>query len=162
MKYGKKYIYKIEVQFEDCDMQNIAHHPNLLCYLERARIKALEEENIFYSDMLDDNIGFVMSDISIKFIKPTKFKDTIYVITEVIACYKHSIKIYQTINTTKPNIKKKLIEQDNPIIHAALRISIIDVKTVIPINDNHTIFNKLNYINCNESKKLFFKSPLIL
>ena len=157
MKFGKKYIYKIEVQFEDCDMQNIAHHPNLLCYLERARIKALEEENILYNDMLNDNIGFVISDIAIKFIRPTKFKDTIYVITEVIASYKHSIKIYQTINTTKPNINKNLIEQENPIIHAALRISIIDIKTLIPIDEKHIIFNKLNYVNCKDSKNYFKK-----
>ena len=95
MKYNKQYSYKCVVEFEDCDMQNIAHHSKLICYLERARINALQSENISYDKLLKMNTCFVINDIKLKFVSPAKLGDKLTIITTLAGAYSYSFKLNQ-------------------------------------------------------------------
>ena len=68
MEYNKQYKYICYVEFEDCDMQNIVHHPKLLCYLERARLEAFKKESFDYNTMLNNDISLVVTDMKLKFV----------------------------------------------------------------------------------------------
>jgi acyl-CoA thioester hydrolase len=143
MRYDKRYFYKSKVEFEDCDMQGIVHHPKFLCFLERARLSALEEENIKYSDLINHDIGFAITDISTKFVKPLKFEDSFFVMTEIESIYKNYVKIYQTISS-KIFDDKNLICDKNVFSHTCIRLCIINITDMTPVDITNKILSKLN------------------
>ena len=141
-------------------MQGIVHHPKFLCFLERARLEALEKEDIKYSDLLNMNIGFAIADISTKFVRPLKLGDNFYVITELKYTYKNYVKIYQTISSEMFD-DKDLICDKNVYSHTCIRLCIINVTNMMPANMENEIFSKLNLINNQGNiKDINMKHPL--
>ena len=143
MKYRKKYYLQQKVEFEDCDLQGIVHHPKILCFLERARLQALNEENIGYKKMLEKKICFVISDINIRFSFPLKLDDVFWITTEVIKTYKNYIKIYQTICFEK--ILDDPMNEKHPVSFCKIRLCLVNIEDLSPIHEDHEIFKELNY-----------------
>ncbi|VVU95599.1 hypothetical protein CPAV1605_1351 [seawater metagenome] len=160
MKYNKNYYLQQKVQFEDCDLQGIVHHPKLFCYLERARISALADEDIKYQDMLREEMGFVLSDINIRFSQPLKLGQSFWITTKVVGAYKNYLKLHQTISLDK--ITEDHMKAINPICYAKLRVCIVNTNDISPINESHTIFKKLDYNQSkNTLKDIMVKHPYL-
>ena len=163
MKLNKQYKYSCIVQFEDCDMQNIAHHSKLICYLERARIDALQKENIGYNKMLQMNTCFVITDMKLKFTSPAKLSDELTIITCLSSAYSYSIKVNQII--VKGDIElpiKNWIGINNTVMSSSMRCCIVDVNNTIPVKDNNKIYDLLDIKKNNSTiKDVNFKHPFI-
>ena len=101
MKINNEYFFKLKIQFEDCDMQGIVHHPKILNFFERARLKALEDEGFKYEDLLKNNICFVISDLNMKFLKPLSLGQEVWIKSTLEGMYSNYIKIYQSISLDK-------------------------------------------------------------
>lgn len=158
---NKQYKYNCKIQFEDCDMQGIVHHPRFFCYLERARIDALSSTDYNYKDLLNDNMGFVLTDIKTKFISPGYYNDDIVIVSKISGVYAHCIKMNQIILRNK-DIQLPLdnwMSNENTIICSSIRFSIVNIKTNKPITNKDEIFKKMNITNKDDIKSVSFKHP---
>lgn len=162
MEYNKQYKYSCKVEFEDCDMQNIVHHPKLLCYLERARLAVFDNENFNYKTMLDNNVSLVVTDMKLKFIAPCLLGDKLTIITQVTGVYAHSIKLNQMIIKENDCILpiKNWLNYPNSSLCASIRFSIVDIKNREPHQNIKHIYKKLNIKEDNFTiKDMIFKHP---
>ena len=157
MKYRKKYYFKLKVEFEDCDLQGIVHHPNIFKYFERARISAIEEEDLKYKDLIEENICMVLTDIKIRYNNPLKFQDTLWITSEVKEIYKNYIIFHQSIN-----YDKNLDDNVENLCSAKIRACLVDLKELKPINEDNKIFQKLGYNKINSNiKNVLIKHPYL-
>jgi YbgC/YbaW family acyl-CoA thioester hydrolase len=163
MNIDKQYKYTCIVEFEDCDPQKIVHHPKFFYYLERARLDLFNSENYTYKNMLDENIGFVITDMKTKFIKPAFFGDKLTIVSSIIGTYAHCIKINQTIIKGDVEIPiENWLSNPNLVMSCSIRFSIVNITNNQPIENNDFINNmkkKLNIIKCENIKNVHFKHP---
>ena len=161
MEYNKQYKYICYVEFEDCDMQNIVHHPKLLCYLERARLEAFKKESFDYNTMLNNDISLVVTDMKLKFVSPCMLGDKLTIITQVAGVYAHSLKLNQVIIKGDCDIPlKNWVNHDNISFCASIRFSVVDIKNRQPHPDMKGLLERLK-INEKEFtiKDMIFKHP---
>ncbi|RAP32967.1 4-hydroxybenzoyl-CoA thioesterase [Candidatus Marinamargulisbacteria bacterium SCGC AG-410-N11] len=69
------FTWKHRVYFGDTDAAGIVYHAQYLYWLEAARIELLDHLNCPYVDLQARQIGFIPTDINIKFFNPLRFSD---------------------------------------------------------------------------------------
>jgi YbgC/YbaW family acyl-CoA thioester hydrolase len=158
---NNQHKFNSEIKFDDCDMQGIVHHPKYFCYLERARIKAMNNDQYDYNYLLKNNMGFVITDIKSKFISPAKFGDKITIVTRVGGAYAHCVKIEQII-LKNDNIQLPLdnwISNENTVMCSSLRCSLVYINNNKPVENYKEILDNLNMNKVNNIKDVSFKHP---
>lgn len=78
------YDAKIRVNYKDTDKMGIVHHSNYIVYYEMARVEALREWGMPYSDMEQRGIISPILEVGSKYILPAYFDEvlTVRVIVE--------------------------------------------------------------------------------
>ena len=168
---NKNFYYNLKVQFEDCDLQQIVHNSKINCYLERARFNLLDTENLSYNKLINKNIGFVMTDMKIKYVKPIFFNDEVVIITSITGIYYHCLKVtqivikkeaYKLIKLLNFNLVDDFSKIDDILVFCNTKFSLIDLNNKQPVNKNNEILKIINKDNQKFSvKDLHFKHPLI-
>ena len=157
MKFRKKYFFKLKVEFEDCDLQGIVHHPNILKYFERARMEGIEEENLKYKDLINENLCLVLTDIKIRYTNPLKFQDNLWITTEVKEIYKNYLIFHQSID-----YEKNENDSVDSLCSAKIRACLVNIKTLKAVDENNAIFKKLGYDKLSGNiKDVLIKHPYL-
>lgn len=73
----REYEFEIRVRYYETDGQGVVHHANYFKYLELARIEQLLAAGHDYADLERDGYLLVVSKISAKFHRPSRFGDTL-------------------------------------------------------------------------------------
>ena len=78
------YDAKVRVNYKDTDQMGIVHHSNYIVYYEMARVEALREWGMPYSDMEKSGIISPILEVGSKYIYPAHFDEvlTVRVIVE--------------------------------------------------------------------------------
>ena len=78
------YEAKIRVNYKDTDQMGIVHHSNYIVYYEMARVEALREWGMPYSEMEKSGIISPILEVGSKYLQPAYFDDvlTVRVIVE--------------------------------------------------------------------------------
>ena len=84
----KPHIFHFQIAFADTDAGGIVYHARYIEIAERARMN-------MFSDIRDDNGGFVIRDLAVKFMKPLRVSDKITVETRFTGHTSVSMKIEQ-------------------------------------------------------------------
>lgn len=74
---------KLTVQFYDLDPMNVVWHGNYLKYLESARCDLLKKIGYDYDNMRADGVLYPIAKIDLKYIKPCKFNQVLFLETIV-------------------------------------------------------------------------------
>ena len=74
---------KLTVQFFDLDPMNVVWHGNYLKYLESARCDLLKKIGYDYDNMRADGVVYPIAKMDLKYIKPCKFNQVLFVETIV-------------------------------------------------------------------------------
>lgn len=74
---------KLTVQFYDLDPMNVVWHGNYLKYLESARCDLLKKIGYDYDNMRADGVVYPIAKMDLKYIKPCKFNQVLFVETIV-------------------------------------------------------------------------------
>lgn len=74
---------KLTVQFYDLDPMNVVWHGNYLKYLESARCDLLKKIGYDYDKMRADGVVYPIAKMDLKYIKPCKFNQVLFVETIV-------------------------------------------------------------------------------
>lgn len=101
MLYNKTLVYSSSVQFEDVDLGGGVHNPNYLKYFERARNYHLRNIGITTTELIDNKMAFVLSEIYLKFKKSLVLEQNISIFTKISALKKIGFKVDQYILSTE-------------------------------------------------------------
>lgn len=71
----ENYNFRYKVRLDDLDYMGIIGNSQWMVFLERARIDLLEKINFPFSEMKKQKIGGVVSEVSIKYLRPSFFDD---------------------------------------------------------------------------------------
>lgn len=74
---------KLTVQFYDLDPMNVVWHGNYLKYLETARCDLLKKIGYDYDNMRADGVVYPIAKMDLKYIKPCKFNQVLFLETIV-------------------------------------------------------------------------------
>lgn len=74
---------KLTVQFYDLDPMNVVWHGNYLKYLESARCDLLKKIGYDYDNMRADGVVYPIAKMDLKYIKPCKFNQVLFLETIV-------------------------------------------------------------------------------
>lgn len=74
---------KLTVQFYDLDPMNVVWHGNYLKYLESARCDLLKKIGYDYDNMSADGVVYPIAKMDLKYIKPCKFNQVLFLETIV-------------------------------------------------------------------------------
>lgn len=90
--------YHFRVYYEDTDAGGVVYHARYLAFAERARSEGLREGGMGPAEIIKAfGVGFIVSNLSIKFIKPLQLDDAGVVETNVISYGKASVKLEQIV-----------------------------------------------------------------
>ncbi|MBD2797955.1 tol-pal system-associated acyl-CoA thioesterase [Xenorhabdus sp. 18] len=89
--------WPIRVYYEDTDASGVVYHARYLVFYERARTEMLREKGFHQQPMLDEQVGFVVSRMTIDYRKPAKLDDELVVESEVTNIRGASLTFIQRI-----------------------------------------------------------------
>jgi acyl-CoA thioester hydrolase len=65
------------VRFNEIDMQGVVHHPQIVTYLEIARLEYWRSLGISYNELRCDGYEFIVHDLHVQYLKPLQFDEMI-------------------------------------------------------------------------------------
>ena len=96
--------YQIRVYYEDTDAGGIVYYANYLKFFERGRTEWLRELGINQSNLLEQNIGFVVSKVEMNNIASAKLDDLLTVKTTITRLKSASLVFSQQITNQKQQL----------------------------------------------------------
>lgn len=78
------YCLKVRVYYEDTDAGGIVYHARYLAFCERARTEILREKGIIQSMLLQEDLAFVVSKLTINYKSPARLDDLLSIKTELL------------------------------------------------------------------------------
>jgi acyl-CoA thioester hydrolase len=67
------------VRFNEIDMQGVVHHPQIVTYLEIARLEYWRSLGISYNELRADGFEFIVHDLHVQYLKPLIFDEIVQV-----------------------------------------------------------------------------------
>ncbi|PHM52764.1 tol-pal system-associated acyl-CoA thioesterase [Xenorhabdus sp. KK7.4] len=89
--------WPIRVYYEDTDASGVVYHAQYLAFYERARTEMLRDKGFHQKYMLDEQIGFVVSRMTVDYRKPARLDDQLVVECEVTSIRGASLTFTQRI-----------------------------------------------------------------
>ncbi|MEX0445621.1 tol-pal system-associated acyl-CoA thioesterase [Xenorhabdus sp. SGI246] len=89
--------WPIRVYYEDTDASGIVYHAQYLAFYERARTEMLRDKGFHQKYMLDEQVGFAVSRMTVDYRKPAKLDDQLVVESEITNIRGASLTFIQRI-----------------------------------------------------------------
>ncbi len=100
--------YQYRVYYEDTDAGGVVYYANYLKFFERARTDFLRDLNISQSELLREDLAFVVRKCAIEYLTPARLDDLIEVSVAVKKIHAASIEMLQEVS-----IKDKILARLN-------------------------------------------------
>ncbi len=103
---ARQFQWPVRVYWEDTDAGGIVFYANYLKYFERARTEWLRFLGIGQQQLKDETgCMFVVSETSLRYLRPARLDDQLVVTAQVVECGKASITLSQKVlqNTEQTN-----------------------------------------------------------
>lgn len=92
-----KQTFECRVYFEDTDAGGVVYNANYLKFYERARTEYLRALGFEQDDLLEQNIVFVVRNITVDFVKAARFNEVLLVESSIDTLKKVSLVFKQEI-----------------------------------------------------------------
>ncbi|MFQ3251328.1 MAG: acyl-CoA thioester hydrolase [Glaciecola sp.] len=128
----------IRVYYEDTDAGGIVYHTNYLKFMERARTEWLRNLGIEQQSLLEQSIGFVVKDLTMKNSKAALFNDMLSISCQVVELKKASMLFQQhayRVNDSahKNNNITTTSSERELLVSAEVRVACVDLGKMKPI-----------------------------
>nr|WP_297350133.1 tol-pal system-associated acyl-CoA thioesterase [uncultured Glaciecola sp.] len=130
----------IRVYYEDTDAGGLVYHANYLKFMERARTEWLRNLGIEQQSLLEQSIGFVVIDLTMKNSKAAVFNDMLSISCQVVELKKasmlfkqHAYRVKDVANTHKNNNKNAMSTERELLVSAEVRVACVDLVKMKPI-----------------------------
>ena len=91
------FSWPIRVYYEDTDAGGVVYHGQYLAFLERARTEMLRERGFHQQRLLEEQLGFVVSKLTIDYHHPARLDDLLEVRSEITDIRRASLTFTQTL-----------------------------------------------------------------
>ncbi len=116
------FTFPVRVYYEDTDAGGVVYNANYVKFLERARTEWLRAKGVEQHGMLEEGVGFVVSNLQMKFLRAAKLDDELFVSCKIIQGRSVSVTFAQDITD----------EEGNVYITAEVKIACVDLKVMKP------------------------------
>jgi acyl-CoA thioester hydrolase len=127
----------IRVYYEDTDAGGLVYHTNYLKFMERARTEWLRNLGIEQQSLLEQSIGFVVKDLTMKNSKAAVFNDMLSISCQVVELKKasmlfmqHAYRVKDVANTHNNN---SMSNEKELLVSAEVRVACVDLGKMKPI-----------------------------
>ena len=109
---GREHRLPIRVYYEDTDFTGLVYHGNYVRYFERGRSDALRLMGVGHAELLDGDqpMAFVVSKMTLNFLKPARIDDELLVRTRYEAIKGPRLLISQTITRSDDALCRAEVE----------------------------------------------------
>lgn len=114
--------WPVRVYYEDTDAGGVVYHASYLRFFERARTEWLRAQGFNQSLLHAQNIVFVVSELSIKYVRPARLDAELDVQLNIQAVKKASLQFQQLIYDNQQNL----------IAQAQVRVACLRADTLKP------------------------------
>jgi acyl-CoA thioester hydrolase len=128
----------IRVYYEDTDAGGLVYHTNYLKFMERARTEWLRNLGIEQQSLLEQSIGFVVKDLTMKNSKAAVFNDMLSISCQVVELKKasmlfmqHAYRVKDVANTHNNN--NAMSNEKELLVSAEVRVACVDLGKMKPI-----------------------------
>ncbi|MDG1580239.1 MULTISPECIES: tol-pal system-associated acyl-CoA thioesterase [unclassified Pseudomonas] len=94
---AKPFVLRSRVYYEDTDAGGIVYYVNYLKFMERARTERLRHLGFAQSQLVDENLLFVVHSAEARYHAPAKLDDEIFISAEVMELNRASIRFRQQV-----------------------------------------------------------------
>lgn len=96
---GREHRLPVRVYYEDTDFTGLVYHGSYVRFFERGRTDALRTLGVGHAELLEDDrpSAFVVSTMTLRFLKPARIDDALTVVTRFEAVRGLRLVISQTI-----------------------------------------------------------------
>lgn len=119
----KEFYWQVRVYYEDTDAGGIVYHARYLNFYERARTEMLRSIGINQETLLQQQIGFVVKQLSMNYLAAARLDALLTVLTEVECVKKASIEFKQTIFDA----------ENKPVNQVTVVVACINVEKMKPV-----------------------------
>ena len=98
------FTLKCRVYYEDTDAGGIVYYVNYLKFMERARTERLRELGFAQSQLVGENMLFVVHSSEARYFAPARLDDELTVSAEVSELNKASLRFRQEVRRAKDNV----------------------------------------------------------
>ncbi|ATG18188.1 TPA: tol-pal system-associated acyl-CoA thioesterase [Providencia alcalifaciens] len=96
--------WPVRVYYEDTDAGGVVYHARYLAFFERARTEMLRNKGINQQSLLAENLGFVVRNMTIDFVKGARLDDLLEVETEIVEIKRASLLFQQRLVDSQGNL----------------------------------------------------------
>lgn len=100
---AKPFVHRCRVYYEDTDAGGIVYYVNYLKFMERARTERLRAQGFAQSQLVDDNLLFVVHSCEARYHAPARLDDELLVSAEVIELNRVSLRFRQQVRLAEDN-----------------------------------------------------------
>jgi len=127
----------IRVYYEDTDAGGLVYHTNYLKFMERARTEWLRNLGIEQQSLLEQSIGFVVKDLTMKNSKAAVFNDMLSISCQVVELKKASMLFrqhaYRVKDVTDTHNNNAMSNEKELLVSAEVRVACVDLGKMKPI-----------------------------
>ena len=127
MKLNEVSSYKGVVEFEDVDATFVMHHPKYLFYFERARIQAMKEAGLSFSEYCARGYSLAIAEVKLQYFKPLRMDQSFYIHSVMLSMKKSSFIERQVISLEETVSKEVLL---NPNLEKGTFITVLEGRFV--------------------------------
>ncbi|PKI01902.1 tol-pal system-associated acyl-CoA thioesterase [Glaciecola sp. 33A] len=144
MLSNEPFSIPIRVYYEDTDAGGLVYHTNYLKFMERSRTEWLRHLGIEQKTLLEQSIGFVVKELSMKNSKAAAFNDMLSVSCQVVELKKasmvfrqHAYRVKDSANTHNNNNNNNnnnvTSTEKELLVSAEVRVACVDLEKMKPI-----------------------------
>ena len=111
----------ITVRYAETDQMGVVYHANYLIYFEVARVQALKALGLRYADLEAQGLGLPVAHVSINYLKPALYDQTLTLITQIKGLGRNINKVDRQCQTRH--------QAGNLLNQAEVVLVLVDLKT---------------------------------
>ena len=89
--------HRMRVRYVETDQQGVAHHSNYLAWFEEGRTEWLRRRGMTYRDMEASGAALAITEVRIRYLKPTHYDDLLVVRTRLSDRRRASLRFHYEI-----------------------------------------------------------------
>jgi acyl-CoA thioester hydrolase len=120
-----EFNFPIRVYYEDTDAGGVVYYANYLKFYERARSEWLNHLKVNQTELLENNIAFVVTRAEVDYIKPARLNDQLEVRSRIIKLGASTV-VFEQVLFLKQNEKLEILNQ------AIIKVASLKLDTFSP------------------------------
>jgi acyl-CoA thioester hydrolase len=133
MSRAPAFVWPVRVYYEDTDAAGVVYYANYLKFMERARTEWLRSAGFEQTRLAEEHgVAFVVTSLSIDYLKPGRFNDGLQVTVELIKVGAGHIRLSQ-----------RVLRGEEVLATSAVTVACVLLRTMRPVRMPQTLATRI-------------------